>query len=115
GPSRRGIEEQIEKAYEATGHTRDLTVEEVQRIKDLVAKVGSLEFRILANGVDDKAAIEDAKSFINSNNPDVQAKLKEAQDKGLPPPVPKTRTLEGDVKRYTINLSHGNKSEVTYS
>ena len=36
------------------GRSRDLTVEEVQRIKDLVAKVGSLEFRILANSEDDK-------------------------------------------------------------
>jgi SecD/SecF fusion protein len=115
GPSRRGIEEQIEEAYQATGRTRDLTVEEVQRIKDLVAKVGSLEFRILANGVDDKAALEDAKSLINSNNPEVQAKLKDAQEKGLPPPAPHQRGLDGELKHYTINLPRNNKSEVTYS
>ena len=115
GPSRRAIENEIAKAYQATGHTRDLTVEEVQRIKDLVAKVGSLEFRILANGVDDPAAIADAKNLINSPDPDVQAKLKELQEKGLPPPAPHVQKLQGDLKRYMIDLPNGNKSEVTYS
>jgi SecD/SecF fusion protein len=115
GPSRRAIEDEITRAYQATGHTRDLTVEEVQRIKDLVAKVGSLEFRILANGVDDKAAIQDAKSLINTSDPDVQAKLKELQEKGLPPPAPHVQRLQGDLKRYMLDLPNGNKSEVTYS
>jgi SecD/SecF fusion protein len=115
GPSRRAIEQQIEDAYQATGYSRDLTGEEVQRIKDLVAKVGSLEFRILANSVDDKVAIDEAKSLINSNNPDVQAKLKEAQEKGLPPPAPHQRGLEGELKPYTIKLPRNNESKVTYS
>src|SRR5581483_3378179 len=49
GPSLKGISEDIKELYEQSGHSRDLTVEEVQRIKDLVSRVGSLEFRILAN------------------------------------------------------------------
>jgi len=115
GPSRRAIEQEIETAYHKTGHSRDLTAEEVQRIKDLVAKVGSLEFRILANGQDDKAAIEDAKNLINSTDPEVVSALKEDREKGLPPPAPHVRKLKGELKRYALTLSHGNKSEVTYS
>ena len=46
-----------------TGSSKDQSVEEVQRIKDLVSKVGSLEFRILANGRTSKGN-EDAKKLI---------------------------------------------------
>jgi SecD/SecF fusion protein len=117
GPSRLAIEHKVEEAYQASGHSRDLTGEEVQRIKDLVANVGSLEFRILANGVDDSAAIADATALINNDNPEVQAKIRGAQDKGLPPPAPHQlgNGLEGELKRYTLNLPRSNKSEVTYS
>src|SRR5207244_416230 len=58
GPSPRMIEADVETFYKTSGLKRDLTFEEVQRIKDLVSKVGSLEFRILANEVDDAAAIK---------------------------------------------------------
>jgi SecD/SecF fusion protein len=114
GPSRNAIEREIEQAYQATGYSRDLTSEEVQRIKDLVAKVGSLEFRILANGKDDKVAIEDNKNFINSNNPEVQKALQDAQEKGLPPPVFHTLGLKGPEKHYRIDLPNNNHSDVTY-
>ena len=53
---------------------KDLTVEEVQRIKDLVSKVGSLEFRILANEQDDAEGIKVAMNQIN--NPANQQKLR---------------------------------------
>ena len=51
-----------------TNQSKDLSVEEVQRIKDLVSKVGSLEFRILANRDDDAKAIDDVRNMINGRN-----------------------------------------------
>jgi SecD/SecF fusion protein len=88
----------------------------VRETKELLRQQGLLEFRILANGVDDSAAIADATSLINFNSPEVQAKLREAQDKGLPPPAPHQlgNGLQGELKRYTLNLARNNKSEVTY-
>jgi SecD/SecF fusion protein len=115
GPSARMIEQEIEKSNKQEGQSRDLTVEEVQRIKDLVSKVGSLEFRILANNVDDKAAIEDAQAMINSKdeNPALKAELEEDQNTGLPPPPPRKPGTK-EPKEYVIKL-RGGDSRVTYS
>src|SRR5262249_36562668 len=82
----------------------------------LVANVGRLEFRVLANSHDDKDAITDAERMINKDK-DVDAKLaqeiKDAQAKGLPPPGP--RDPDGNPKRYTITVARGFKMNVTYS
>src|SRR5262249_25630194 len=43
-----------------------LTGEEVERIKDLIQRVGSLEFRILANRHDDEAAVKAAKDYFKA-------------------------------------------------
>jgi SecD/SecF fusion protein len=101
--------------YKASGRGKDLTLEEVQRIKDLVAKVGSLEFRILANNVDDKEAEKDAIQFFEkaATDPALQQELKDAQEKGLPPPGPR-RPGSKDQKIYDVNL-RGQKSRITYS
>ena len=72
----------------------------MQRIKELVTKIGSLEFRILANQHDDAKAIDDAKKLINSvkigeemqgrrsgpGQSELQGRRREA---GLPPPTPR--------------------------
>jgi SecD/SecF fusion protein len=115
GPSIHAIADKVTKLSEESGYSKDLSVEEVQRIKDLVAKVGRLEFRILANSHDDKAAIDDAMQMINkdSANPELAKELADAQAKGLPPPGP--REPDGTPKRYTITLARGYKSTVTYS
>lgn len=109
GPSIFDIMAKINKVY--TGQSKDLTVEEVQRIKELVSKVGSLEFGILANAEDDKKAEADAiKYFEDPANKDELEKL---QKDGLPPPGPRvanSKTLE----KYDLNLPRGNKSLVTY-
>lgn len=93
---------------------RDLSVEEVQRIKDLVSKVGSLEFRILANDKDDVKAIEDAKKVFQeaAKNPEFAAQIKKAAQDGLPPPAPRDET--GKPKAYKIP-TRGSPSWVTYS
>src|SRR5262249_31312527 len=94
------------------GGSRDATVEEGQRIKELVARVGSLEFRILANQHDDKLGQEDAAAFIN--NPSTKAVLEQAAIRGEPPPGPMEPGGQ-KLKKYTIDLPHNTKSTVTYS
>jgi SecD/SecF fusion protein len=91
--------------------------DDVLRVKELVAKTGLLEFRILANSVDDKEAIKDAREMINvraENDAALQKELKKLQEKGLPPPGPrKIGAKEPTV--YEIQLAKNNKSQVTYS
>ena len=117
GPSLQGITDEITSLYQASGRSKDLTLEEVQRIKDLVAKVGSLEFRILANSEDDKAAEKDAETMINElalSNTNLQQELKDDQERGLPPPGPREGTGK-EPKIYDIELPRSQKSKVTYS
>ena len=110
GPSLTEIRKNIKKASESTvGQTLDLSVEEVQRIKELVSRVGSLEFRMLANNFDDKEGQKAAKDYIEANKLD----LVDLQKEGLPPPGPKAS--DGKKKPFEINLPHNNKSLLTYS
>jgi preprotein translocase subunit SecD len=84
---------------------------EVQRVKALVPKVGNLEFAILANENDDKAAIEDAARQVA--DPERKKDLEQAQQKGLPPPGPFVPG-KAEPKQFTIKL-HGNDCIVAYS
>lgn len=108
------IVEKVNERMQAVGHGKDLSVEEVQRIKDLVSKVGALEFRILANDVDDAKAEEDAKKSFEeaAKNPKLLEALELAAQRGLPPPGPKDS--DGKLKRYEI-ATRGSPSYVTYS
>jgi SecD/SecF fusion protein len=106
GESAASILKKIEKQTDKEGRGRDLSMEEVQRLKDLIAKVGSLEFRILANSEDDKQGIAAAKALINLDNTAVQEKIKKAQETGAPPPAPD--------EPFTISLPNNNKSIVKY-
>ncbi|MCI0684537.1 MAG: protein translocase subunit SecD [Gemmataceae bacterium] len=105
GPSAYSIAENIQKQAEAQGEFQDLSVEEVQRIKDLVAKVGSLEFRILANNEDDDDGQKAAKDLFVGI--DLTDELKKRAKEGRPPPAPKAV--------FDIDLPRGVKSRVTYS
>lgn len=115
GPSPRKVEKEIEEFYAQSGLKRDLTFEEVQRIKDLVSKVGSLEFRILANSVDDVAAIKEAQSMLNDakEGSDTFADLKAAQLTGQPPPAPRVIGTK-ESKYFPIKL-RGGESLVSYA
>jgi SecD/SecF fusion protein len=114
GPSPASIEERIARVTgQDVGQTRDLTVEEVQRIKELVARVGSLEFKILANDHDDKQAIKDSIEYFS--NPIHLDTLKAKAVRGEPPPGPLMPGSETELKAYTITLPHDTKSIVTYS
>jgi SecD/SecF fusion protein len=78
--------EKVVKAHYKAGEGRDFTAEEIQRVKQQITEVGSLEFLILANQRDDKAAIDVAREFINSgkHKEELDARAKQ----GLPPPPP---------------------------
>jgi SecD/SecF fusion protein len=63
-----------------------VTAEEVQTVKERIAQVGSLEFRILANGKDDKDGVSAATQYVN--DPANADELKRRALRGLPPPPP---------------------------
>lgn len=113
GPSLSKIQRQINEITVESGRSKDLTVEEVQRIKDLVAKVGSLEFRILANSKDDEQGEAAAIAAINRR----KNELEDLAKKGLPPPPPTREDDPTNTKLafFKLNLPKGNKSVVSYS
>src|SRR5262245_21829318 len=84
---------------------------EVRQIKDLVSRVGHLEFRILANEKDDLMAIKDAAKQIERLGPE---RLAEYARKGIPPPGPVDDPLADQSKqkqtRYKLNLARGQTS-----
>lgn len=84
------ISDFINNNYSGGKDRRALTTEEVERIKALIAQVGSLEFRILANTRDDKDAIEAAeKYFVEAQkDPKIKADLEALALSGKPPPPP---------------------------
>ena len=122
GPPVKEINDKINEIMKDTTGGKDLSVEEVQRIKDLVSKVGSLEFRILANSTDDSdgksKGLDEAAKLINGAAGDaLNAKeIEDAQQRGLPPPAPKEfRAGKLQPKKYVIVTAKGTKSAVTYS
>jgi SecD/SecF fusion protein len=88
-----------------------LTGEEIQRTKELIASVGSLEFRILANSRDDHEAIAAAEKFFEDaqKDPKIQADLQYLALKGKPPPPPPPPTPQG----FPVKL-RGHEGNFTY-
>jgi SecD/SecF fusion protein len=115
GPSQGEVVAAIRKHYKA-GEKRDVTTEEVQRIKDLIAHVGRLEFLILANDVDDKENVvgqggngpDDADEYLKSIG---ASKLDQYAKDGRPPPGPE---VNGKPKIYEIRTVKGKTSRVGY-
>jgi SecD/SecF fusion protein len=70
---------------------RGMTGEKVQEIKELISRVGSLKFVIVANTRDDQQAIEVAKAYFAdaASDPTKQEALKLAAATGKPPPPPR--------------------------
>ncbi|MCY2941489.1 MAG: protein translocase subunit SecD [Planctomycetota bacterium] len=88
---------------------RSLTTEEVERIKDLIAQQGRLEFRILANRLDDEEAIAAAEKYLRE--PANQVRLKKLARDGDAPPAPMT-----DNGTATFNASiNGDRAQYSYS
>jgi SecD/SecF fusion protein len=84
-------------------------------VKQIVARVGELLFRILANSNDDREAIQAARQMVNEDREN-DAKLKQvfadAQAGGLPPPG--LRGANGELRKFHLRLAHGQKSIVSY-
>jgi SecD/SecF fusion protein len=95
--------------------TREDHGEWVKEVKALVAQMGRIEFRILANSADDAEAIQEAALRLNTadQDPQVKAELDNAQEDGRPPPPPRQPGTK-EPKRYTIRL-RGSNSIVSYS
>jgi SecD/SecF fusion protein len=94
--------------------TRSLTSEEVERVKELIKQVGSLEFRILAGERDDAEAMDAAKKYLEEakTNPQRKAEIEALSAVGKPPPFPdktfptKNDQLTGQNFKYSwVELS----------
>jgi SecD/SecF fusion protein len=84
----RRIEIILPTAGGGTGDRTNLSAEEIEEVKSLVSQMGVLEFRILANKVDDEKGVQAAKDLIDNPTPDNAAKLQRAAEQGLAPPGP---------------------------
>ncbi len=116
------VEAFVREHYRAAGGGRkNLTGEEVQRIKDLIAQQGSLDFRIVANEDQDGPAIRAAQEFFKDRTPDRGRDLERRASQGLPPPAP-VRPADADDwlstyswvelgrdERKSLGLSNANK------
>jgi SecD/SecF fusion protein len=89
---------------EKTGANEDF----VQEVKGLVRQVGRLEFRILANQVDDGPAIRDAEKAIGdaATDPAVKADLEARAKAGIPPRAP--------VGEFDVTVNGKEQTGVTY-
>jgi SecD/SecF fusion protein len=105
--------------FGAGGQRQDFSAEQVEQTKSLVARQGSLEFRIVANKVDDSAGIAAARAFIE--NPANRAELESRARRGLPPPgvprddgVPGSHSYSwveiGPTERQALGLSNSMQS-----
>lgn len=88
---------------------RGLTSEEVERIKDLIAQQGRLEFRILANRLDDEEAIAAAEKYLR--DPANQTRLKQLARDGDVPPAPKQ---DNGTTLFNANIN-GERNQYSYS
>jgi len=87
----------VEANY-ATGKKKNVSSENIQQIKDLIAQQGSLEFRIVANRHRDGEAFRVAEETIKKVD---KAELDRLARVGMPPPPPVAP--EGDKWDYTYS------------
>jgi SecD/SecF fusion protein len=84
------IEQFLNENYKISRERRHLTSEQVQEVKELISRVGSLEFRILANTTDDKEAVEAAQKWYAEvqKDPERRRELEALAVAGRPPTRP---------------------------
>jgi SecD/SecF fusion protein len=84
------------------GGRKNVTGEEVQQIKDLIAKQGSLDFRIVANQDQDGTPIKAAEDYFRDKSPEKTAELERRARQGMPPPAPaRPEDAEGWLSTYS--------------
>jgi SecD/SecF fusion protein len=109
----------VEEKYKANKERGYLTSEQVNEVKELISRVGSLEFRIIANTHDDVEGINAAKQYFieAQKNPDTKAKLESLALAGKPPPGPvppsgeETFPTATNIGRYTYSWVELGKKE----
>ncbi len=119
GPSLTELNGKIMAIVKSSDRFRFLSSEDVERIKEMVKRVGSLEFRILANSADDSEAIKDQKEYLTSKDNALIEMLKKRREIGEAPPV-KTEeaTQEGKepiAKTYSVKLHADYKANLQYA
>ncbi|MSR32570.1 MAG: protein translocase subunit SecD [Gemmataceae bacterium] len=108
----------VRDRFQENRDKRGLTSEEVEKIKDLIAQQGRLEFRILANQVDDLEGIQAAQKALR--DPANQIKLRQLARDGEPPVPPKqdngnpafTASINGESGQYTYSWIEVGKEEL---
>ena len=81
--------------------------EHVRWVKSLAAQTGCLEFRILANSIDDKDAIAEAEAYLRrtATEAKIRKELDERAARGQPPPPPVSKdgfvSVQDHVFTYT--------------
>ncbi|MFM7152210.1 MAG: SecDF P1 head subdomain-containing protein, partial [Gemmataceae bacterium] len=88
GDDRSAVDSWVEQQTHRGGkERRSLTGDDVENIKNLIARQGRLEFKILANTQDDDAAMKAARDYFKS--PASKEELLRLENKALEPPAPK--------------------------
>ncbi len=83
---------------------RTFTGEDIENIKNLIQQQGRLEFRILANERDDKAAIDAAKAYVAAH----QNEMETLNVEGKPPPPPTQNGAATGDRLFAVSLNGEN-------
>jgi SecD/SecF fusion protein len=102
------VEKYIESVAGGGQQRVDVTGEEVEKIKAKIRQVGSLEFRILANKVDDRDVIEAVEKYFNQPaSPELlKEELANAARNGQVPPFPDRTSTWGTTREDLGNYSY---------
>ncbi|MDY3558683.1 protein translocase subunit SecD [Gemmata sp. JC673] len=68
-----------------SGNRENFSAEGIEEVKRLISQMGVLEFRILANGIDDQAGLIAARQLLEGKS---AGELEDRARKGLPPEAP---------------------------
>ena len=108
----------VQQSKEVAGQ-RTFTEAEIEEIKGLIQQQGRLEFRILANSIDDGDAIDAARTTIEKHvqpNPsdDSQKTMAQLERDGLPPPPPTHDGTDKGDRTFTAKLEGSPKYQYSW-
>src|SRR5262245_22279770 len=104
------VEAFVTQHYVSAGGKKNVSSEEVQKIKDLIKQQGSLEFRIVANQHMDGVAIRAAEEYFRNKSPERIADLERRARQGLPPEPPRPSD-DAEPWRFTYSWFELGKDE----
>jgi len=115
-PTAEDVQKYIDDNWKGAGQKRDFTGDEVEQIKEKIQRVGSMEFAIVANAVDDPKAIDAAVKYLQSDNKANMDAIRAANKAGTPPPFPPNPDVQGGawpVEQSVVKQS-GDPTAYTY-